>query len=238
MTMQRNPLTGKLLKLASGSEQPIKQCCCVEEGEDGGGEEELCEGEADCTGHTGNAGVAPSIALTVFDADYAGGNITWCAKVWTQQEVKDGVTKCVCPTRYDLKKELTQTTPVTSVFGANIEKWEFSQINGLWIDRAINLSVYSVASYYVRHKWWRILQGAAPNTTDRLSRTLLTYDFTWTTGWTSIGSAAEFTLPGMNPATSGQIPTINDYKILDAMFGNYTDVNGINWKWERGRNWG
>lgn len=42
----------------------------------------------------------PAMKVTVFDADYAGGSITFAGETWTQQEVQDGEAKCACPTDY------------------------------------------------------------------------------------------------------------------------------------------
>ena len=43
---------------------------------------------------------APSIDLAIFDADYAGGSITWCNQTWTPAEIQAGAQKTVCPQAY------------------------------------------------------------------------------------------------------------------------------------------
>jgi hypothetical protein len=51
----------------------------------------------------------PEILGTVFDADYAGGNINWAGKTWTPAEVQAGATKILCPDTYNKFSTLSIT---------------------------------------------------------------------------------------------------------------------------------
>jgi hypothetical protein len=90
----------------------------------------------DCTQCNSND---PEICLTVFDADYAGGNINWAGQVWTPAEVQAGATKTACPTLY------TKTTFAVSPSGYGaVHRWAWSTGGApdLVIGRSVSVSSF------------------------------------------------------------------------------------------------
>ena len=205
-----------------------------------------CTGFADCTGHAGSAGVAPSIALTMFDADYAGASRTWCGVVWTQQNIKDGVTKCACPSTYRLIDTPVLGPPTLPVYGNsgnNRESWEGTAGSNLFLFRS--MSWYSIFPMVVTH-YYKIrqmivqLNYAGQAFGDSRSSRQDTLRFSGgTTVSNSINTQQDFPIlnPGISPSNVSVNAVAADFHILPEQFGDFTDPSGLNWKWEKGANW-
>jgi hypothetical protein len=65
----------------------------------------------------------PHLQVTVTGGDYEGGPIEWCGKTWTEDEIRQGIPKCIYPMtkwqrfKYELNKLLNK-------FGLRKEKDE------------------------------------------------------------------------------------------------------------------
>lgn len=222
---------GKLI-LVNGTLAGSLDCCCEEANP--------CTGFADCTGHAGSPGVAPSIALTMLDADYVGASKNWCGLTWTQADIQAGVTKCVCPTQYIIKTTplLTNTIPVYGLSASNRETWDKAGGDGLHLARHLSHSNIfpSVPTHWYIYKYWFVFNFGAPAASDIIRRSYYQKRYAAANYNTYTNTENEFDI-GLNPATDGNSAAVYNYKITDVMFGNYTDTNGINWKWAKGLNW-
>jgi hypothetical protein len=163
----------------------------------------VCDGN-DCGGSN-----EPNIQLTVFDADYAGGNITWCGQVWTPAEVQAGATKCACPTTY-----------VVPAAFANANQWIASGLKlyhdtlfSIVAGRKVILSPGTVSATSV-------CNGSQNNCAD-------------TSAGVFAGSPIRGCLPKVNPTANF---TTSPAVIEDCQFLDHT-VSGVNYKWEKGINW-
>ncbi len=78
------------------------------------------------------AGLDPEMYLTIFDADYAGGDITWCGETWSQADVQAGAEKGpICPTLYNSKvvsppyPSYPTVSPTISCANGHRQYWRF-----------------------------------------------------------------------------------------------------------------
>ncbi len=88
--------------------------------------EQFCLLEPDCTGHAGDAGVAPGIALSVSNLG-ATETIIWCGKTWNLPG-DNGLRQCVCPTFYEKNTGSSRSS--------NYERWRFNA--SLRLSQSIN----------------------------------------------------------------------------------------------------
>lgn len=195
MTIQKTT-GGNLLKLTAGS--VVKECCC------GTASTTACSMEASC------ASSEPSMQVTVFDVDYldGSGDIDWCGKTWTPQQVRDGLTQCVCPGTYDQNPSAPYP----------YHRWEIniSAYNRLRLLRRVNTGI----SYGIN----QLALGVAGYGTFTNS------DFMT---WSSFGS---FTSMNLNFLTGVGQPVLGDYQITVAFFGSQTQ-GGIEYSWAKGVGW-
>jgi len=88
--------------------------------------EQFCLLEPDCTGHAGDAGVAPGIALSVSNLG-ATETIIWCGKTWNLPG-DNGLRQCVCPTFYEKNTGSSRSS--------NYERWRYGA--SLRLEQSIN----------------------------------------------------------------------------------------------------
>jgi hypothetical protein len=158
--------------------------------------------------------------LTVSNPSYldASGNISWCGKVWTPQEVRDGITKCACPPNYDNQKG----GPTTSQYAYNRWSYNASQYNRLRLLRRVNVN--SFQDYGLN----QMALGVAGYGSGFFGD-FVTFQ-TQVTGFSNIQL-------GFLTAPTPAAPTLNDYQFTAEFFGSYTHANGITYSWEKGINW-
>lgn len=194
-----------------------------------------CAGEPDCTGHTGSPGVAPSIALTIFDADYVGADIDWAGKTWTQSEINDGVTKCQCPNNYILGGPY----PYGPFNIHYTERWAagLSTANSIFILYRDYVVGNGTAPTFLTNIWNKVnirfqqLGGADRGTYDLKNSTTLSIYANFGYLWT----ATTNTWNAIQPTLTKQASP-NNYRLLDIQFGTVTR-SGIQYIWDRGANW-
>ena len=195
-TIQNTP-NGKIL-VTSNSFLIAGSCCC-------GGASSCPDGD-------------PEMYVTLFDADYAGGNITWCGETWTNAEVQSGVEKGpVCPTTYTLGK--TTTTSISRTYAAH--NWAIAGLQlkriafrtagvGQKLEGVYLLNPSVTASY----RYWFAYGGGPPNYS---------------------GANTGF---GTLPNVLGEpYVALNNYNITDAFFGSYTNPSGVTYSWRKGNGW-
>lgn len=194
-------------------------------------------------------GEDPEIVLTVFDADYAGGDINWCGATWTQAEVQSGASKTVCPTSYNLANRETLTYG-----GNNAERfqnrWTNNQDGGLKLFRnyfAIEfggkwfryggptsslrcLSYITVRGQNDR----RVIAGGGSPTVN--SRPVTGGLATWSTMQIGILGTASFTTGKPEPASPPYHADSTDYALVDAYFSSHT-ISGVTYTWAKGNGW-
>ena len=166
-----------------------------------------CAG-TNCMGHTGTAGIAPSTLLTVFDADYVGGNITWAGETWTQAQVQAGESRCVCPLTYIYQRFLTNT-PFTSA----IHKWTNTN---LFFER-----FYTNIGNTDRG----VLKVGFPGT----------YGYSIVTGF-GFSSAFFPGSPIINYGDPVSATSVTTKSMPDVYFFSFIDA-GVQFTWEKGDNW-
>lgn len=229
LKIQRTTANGNPLMLPSGL--LAGECCCSED-------TTACSTYMDCTGHAGSPGVAPSMQVRLFDADYAGGDIVFCGKTWTNAEVQAGVTKCTCPDNYRLFNSplLTNTVPQYGLSASNKESWVKGTAQGLHLYRLLLQSNIfpAVPTFWYIYKDWFVRLGPLPfnNRTDRRS---IYYKRSGATTNTSLNTKYTLML-GANPSNNSYDAKVYDYKIFDKQFGTVL-FNGIEYSWDRGANW-
>jgi hypothetical protein len=168
----------------------------------------------------------PEICLTVFDADYAGGNINWAGLVWTPAEVQAGATKTACPTSY------TKTTfPQTPSGSGAVHRWAWSTGGGpdLMVGRSVSVSAFG--SLIQRNNTARLFGFGSPYSINYYIDTGFGPPITGTSGGFSATS------PFAPPSVKGvAFPSVGAYLVTDAFFGSHT-ISGVTYTWERGRGW-
>jgi hypothetical protein len=168
--------------------------------------------------------------LTLFDADYAGGNISWCGQTWTQAEVQAGATKCACPTAYNKSRQTyTLGGPTTLKYSAQ-HRWFHADLH---IQRQYNVS-------YLSFGFWAALQFGG-------NFNLLSILGSQTDRRSFYGSqATRFSVAGFpnSPVTNSDLnivlgvvyPLYNSYDITDTFFGSHT-IGGVEYTWAKGLGW-
>jgi hypothetical protein len=166
----------------------------------------------------------------LFDADYSGGGITMGGHTWTQEEIRSGASKQVCP-NFNQYSKYTYTWSGGGGGRGFIEYWSYG---------ATNLNVQIKAGYWMSplaspthiSAFLRLIMnvpGAAAKDSVRFDGI---YPGGWTnTTWTTRGLSV---LPSPFPTT--RLPTMNNYGIIDEQFGS-TTVDGILYTWSRGLGW-
>lgn len=175
---------------------------------DGGIQGECCCGGNPCDPD-------PSVELTVFDADYAGGDISWAGQTWTPAEVQAGASKTACPTNYQLGTVLGAAGA-----GGLWEKWTNNSANRLVLQR------YYTAPYdpgYPTRYAERVISifGGAP---------------TYVDFWRSSNYGYSASNCQLNVLCGSQGTSSNSYRVLNGQFGSYTAA-GVQYSWARGQGW-
>lgn len=193
---------------------------------------------------TVNCSGNPSMVLTVFDADYEGGDISWCGETWTQAQVRAGIQKCVCPASY-FKGQATSTGFV-KYFRAS-ERWN---VAGMYLRRGYQ--IYSYNGYFGAQPYWSnqialtIATGAAYGTTRHrgyfwapggTSRPLYAntpgYAYPWNSTYADPQMVSWlFGWAIFNPATHNP----GGYNITNNYFFSYVK-SGVTYTWARGTGW-
>ncbi len=187
------------MKVTAGS--LAKECCC-------GGTASSCTGGD------------PEVYLTIFDADYAGGGITWCGVAFSQSDIQNATERGpVCPTLYTRERTYTLNPYVAR------NTWAYNAS----LRMARGWSGFTPASNYPV-KEQQIIginnTAIAAYRKDSISLTFSTFQ--------------------IGVLTAGiPVPTWNSYAIvpnplspttLDIFFGSYTEA-GIQYSWRRGNGW-
>ena len=151
----------------------------------------------------------PVVLLSVFDADYAGGDILWCGQTWTQAEVQAGASKCVCPTTYNIKH---YSAPSGSweefwVYSDSLRMYRQYTSFGFGFTARNGLQIYPQSTAFKD----RVVFNGPPTSSSVVYSTL-------------------------NKILGVGLPTSTGYRITDAFFGSYTSF-GIQYTWSRGGGW-
>lgn len=150
----------------------------------------------------------PEVLLTVFDADYAGGNMQWCGETWTPAEIQAGTTKTVCPTSY--------TPGGASAYWGAVNLKLFAQIVGPYaIHQVIFSSGFDTAGLQGFGLWAQESMLAKTTSAFQGASGALT---------NIVFSAATHGTPGSN-------------FIRDAHFGSHTTGFGVTYTWAKGPGW-
>ena len=156
--------------------------------------------------------------VTVFDADYAGGSISWVGKTWTQQEVKDGVTKCACPDLY----VNTVSGTVSAYFRFHTWGYNTNGTDSLRLRRIGQ--IFGGGAFGDMENGVR---GKNASFRDRRAGQPATFPQTFQ----NINTPTSFTpIDAVGPITYG------DYGITDAYSTSVT-VSGITYSWDKGVGW-
>lgn len=186
-----------------------------------------CSELPDCTSHTGSPGVAPSIALTIFDADWTGGNLSWCDKTWTPAEIQAGATKCVCPTLYEKGPYVTtqwrHAWVHAALFGIYLAR-QVTYVGGTFIYGAANDAGITV-DYPT--------PTMGPPFHNAKDGRFWTYNSISVTQTVSLGP---YTYQLNKILTAPGRPLSNDYQLTDDFFGTYS-AGGVQYTWVRGNDW-
>lgn len=179
-----------------------------------------------CTPCTNND---PQMCLTVFDADYAGGNLTWCGEIWTPAEVQAGASKTVCPTSYDppYKIKLTPFPGAYQYVAGHRWLWATGTLQSLNLSRTYSKGVSGTNCIVQQRR----------NSVDLRGQDFLAFSFKFQGGcavfYTSFGG-----LTGAN-VTGYAMPTYSAYQIppgAGQFFGSHT-IGGVTYTWTQGAGW-
>jgi len=196
------------------------ECCC-------GGNP--C-GSTGCTSY-GVAVQCPSMELTVFDADYAGGNITWCGLTWTQAEVQAGATKTACPTAYkrDHATSVPGFPPGTNNYATL--NWQYGTPAQLNIYRQYNRLDIGGTCNNASAGNLVILIAGTQNPRDQNNFQNCTLTLVTTGPGAPVYQVGILT--GQGPPTYSNVaatPTAS-------FFGSFTTAGGVQYSWARGDGW-
>ena len=201
--------TGGALLRTTTSGKIQGECCC----------------ESGC-GPNACGGGEPQMCLTVFDADYAGGDITWCGVTWTQADVQAGATKAACPGSQYTRQLSTYTYPYTVKVGRHA--WLSSGIGngfGLRLARTYHNNVFSaVKQAFQNVKLGNTTTPSAPGGWDS---TIFINAVTPSTLYSTLGL-----ISGVPAATFG----VSGYTLTSAFFGSHTS-GGVKYSWAQGEDW-
>jgi hypothetical protein len=227
MTMQKTT-GGNLLRLTGGT--LAKECCC--------------------TGGTGSscAGGDPEMLCTIFDADYAGGNINWAGQTWTPSEVQAGTQKTVCPSSYS--KNIFKTTVITG--GSSIAPTYQWAGDHYWINTGLTLrrragTVRNAGGRHYRYDAQFSFGVAANEHTLRVKGSTDNVGFFggFTTSAFARPVAISYTqVPptyatfqiGLISGVAAGVGTTGSYSITNAWFGSHT-ISGVQYTWAKGAGW-
>ena len=160
----------------------------------------------------------PSVQIRVFKSDYVGSSIQWAGLTWTQQEVRDGVTKCACPNRYF--KEL-YTSPDTYYFHV----WQAWNYGNFRLERKVGTD----------NQW-----GTNVISADLFYGT--TFDITSAKYFPATGSPFTVlynanTPPDVRGEAKPTTGTTVGWYINNAWFGSATSPAGVLFTWSQGQGW-
>ena len=188
-----------------------------------GEQEEVTTACSQVTCSTPSVGVEtqpPSVQIRVFKSDYTGSSIQWAGLTWTQQEVRDGVTKCACPDRY--WKQLYGTAP----YAYRFHVWQAWMYGNFRLERKIatadtaGTNVISADIFY----------GT-------------TFDITSAKYWPA-GTGSPFTVlynantpPDVRGEPRPSTGTAVGWYINNAWFGSATSPAGVLFSWSQGQDW-
>jgi len=211
---------GNMLITANGA--IAGQCCC------GGGSPQpsSCPNPND-----------PELYLTVFDADYAGGNISWCGEVWTQAQVQAGLEQGpVCPTAY------YNDFAFTSPFSQQVTAAHYWRYGNSLIIRRQQIALQSTLGKYVIQPggWDNFINVKATNGSHYGDQTFvhplgsyvvrpINIIATLTSGDAQLTAIVKKPAPRPPPHGTYKLPTT----FTEATF----TTNGIAYSWRRGNGW-
>jgi hypothetical protein len=172
----------------------------------------------------------PKMIVSVYDADYAGGNITWCGQVWTPAEVQAGAAKVVCPTNYTAPYK-SKSTPFPGAYQY------FARHTWLWLTGISTTSLHLDRDYFKYSIGGGCVVQSVRNSVDLRGQDGGAFSFKFRGGcavfYTSFGG-----LTGAD-VTGYPMPTYNAYKIplgVGDFFGSHT-IGGVLYTWRRGVGW-
>lgn len=177
----------------------------------------------------------PSIQLTVFDADYAGGDINWCGETWTQAQVLAGESRCVCPTIYnkgnfDINNTGTPAATFNGYPSAALHRWKYGT-DQLALHRA-DVYQYGGPTYYLVYTRSNYLRVFGDKDKQRFRNTYQSGMFSPplpVTGTTTDYSA-------INKVIGLAEPSLASYDLLPAFFGSHI-ISGVTYTWAKGARW-
>ena len=221
LTLQRTA-NGNLLRLTNGNMQG--SCCCG-----------TTPQPSSCPGGD------PELQITVFDADYSGGNITWCGETWTQVQVQAGDTRTICPSSYSIGA--TQSAFGTSCFSGYQEIWQYGTelaLRATWRG-PYTLGIYGTQQFHNNvtvnppGEFFKItgFQTFSTRTSGGACRTAPVGKVPVTGNPTGVYTTYGFLPPTF--ADSGPRDTFNGM-IADDFFGRFSN-GGIQYTWEKGNGW-
>ena len=184
-------------------------------------------------------GADPSMMCTVFDSDYAGGNIGWVGETWTPAEVVAGATKEVCPTLYARSISTYASGFSTRYFG---NTW---QIAGLSLRRegatrtigsCTLAEIGLTGSYFIR-----LLAGEGAVQVNHLAINPTPIGLkqdrrAWVFGQPCTGPTPITNFSTLNLILTVGNPRSYDYLLTDAFFGSHLS-GGITYTWAKGLGW-
>ena len=178
----------------------------------------------------------PEMLVTVFDADYAGGDINWAGQTWTQAEVQAGTQKTACPSFYGVTQVSYALSgcggSCTGTFRIAENAWTASY---LVLKRRIqgfnDLGTYNFCNYGNYHApgyWYNRLTAGTLNSFKQWSKavTIPCVPGTLQGGSYNLGDKIK----------SVASPTFIDYAITPAFFGSHT-ISGVLYTWSKGNGW-
>lgn len=175
-----------------------------------------------CTGDTCSGSNNPNIILRIEDPDYAGGDIKWAGQTWTNQDVKDGVCKCACPTTYNAPFTTQYTNPYYYVRHSWLHSSTSQDLILVRYNR--NTSFFPAAG---RRNMLRGRNGVLDN-----YKLWISTNFNFATPDASAASPA-----GFNPIDNVPIANLTTYKIDDDFFDWTQTISGVDYSIARGINW-
>jgi len=155
----------------------------------------------------------PEMLVKIFDADYAGGNITWCGLTWTPAQVQAGEEKSLCG--------IFQQTYSTGSPYLVSEAWHYGA----------SLSLHRVINYSFGLTQWSNFLGISPSPIGTLVRDLKKW-----TGFPPPAAGSSTVFSSLSLILGVATPTKGDYNITDDFFGSHLS-GGITYSWAKGQGW-
>jgi hypothetical protein len=177
--------------------------------------------------------------MTIFDADYDGGEVSWAGSAWTAQEVRTGVTKEICPTSFfssqfaQLGGYPTGCTPGVNCYVASIRL----NFKAEWNNSGFHLNRNGVRYSYSNSGGGMQCQLGAAGQGIHMSNVYpnLQDFFGWYGCNLSNTNPSYQQIGVLGPGAPGK-PNVNDYQITDNFFGS-TTIDGRLYTWVKGSNW-